>query len=117
MRTEKQIDTPANQDVACQVISPAELWLDTSIEPEQLIELDPLDITHQMVELAEHPELADPLIRDLPPRNFSLKREALERKLARARLREFSLSLCPSGGLSPGVYPPRLGINPGGAKT
>lgn len=47
-------------------IDPAELWLDLSIEPEELIELDPLDISREMVEQAEHPELGDPLLVFLP---------------------------------------------------
>ena len=47
-------------------IDPEELWLDLSIEPEELIELDPLDITDDMVEQAEHPELGDPLLVFLP---------------------------------------------------
>ena len=45
---------------------PEELWLDPDIEAEELINLDPLDITDEIVELAEHPELADPIIRALP---------------------------------------------------
>lgn len=40
-------------------IDPAELWLDQGIEPETLIELDPLDIDTDMEDLAEQPELAD----------------------------------------------------------
>lgn len=47
-------------------IDPEELWLDMSIEPEELIELDPLDVTDDMVEQAEHPELGDPLLVFLP---------------------------------------------------
>ena len=47
-------------------IDPEELWLDLAIEPEELIELDPLDITDDMVEQAEHPELGDPLLVFLP---------------------------------------------------
>lgn len=44
-----------------------ELWLDLSIEPEQLIRLDPLDITREMVAQAEHLELTDFFLRRLPP--------------------------------------------------
>jgi|GEM_PF-6983349 len=45
---------------------PEELWLDPDVEPEDLIHLDPLDITDEIVELAEHPELGHPIIRALP---------------------------------------------------
>ena len=45
---------------------PEELWLDQDIEPEELIRIDPLDITDMMVEVAENPELADPVLRRLP---------------------------------------------------
>jgi hypothetical protein len=47
-------------------LDPEELWLDQDITPEALIELDPLDISRLMVELAEHPELANPVLRKLP---------------------------------------------------
>jgi hypothetical protein len=43
-------------------IDPAELWLDQDIEPEALIELDPLDIDADMVDDAEQPEVGDPLL-------------------------------------------------------
>ena len=45
---------------------PEELWLDPDIEPEDLVRFDPLDITDEIVELAEHPELANPIIKALP---------------------------------------------------
>ena len=45
---------------------PEELWLNIDIEPEELIRLDPLDITRRMVEHAEQPELANPVLRRLP---------------------------------------------------
>ena len=45
---------------------PEELWLNIDIEPEELIRLDPLDITRRMVEQAEQPELANPVLRRLP---------------------------------------------------
>ena len=46
-------------------IDPAELWLDQDIEPEALIELDPLDIDADMADQAEQPELSDPLLTSL----------------------------------------------------
>jgi len=53
-------------------IDPAELWLDQDIEPEALIELDPLDIEADMVDQAEQPELGDPLLTSLPNRASSV---------------------------------------------
>ena len=61
-------------------IDPALLWNDPDIAPEALLRLDPLDITSGMVERAEQPELADPLIAFLPERSFSLKLEILRRR-------------------------------------
>ncbi len=49
-------------------LDPGELWLDQDIEPEQLVKLDPLEITDEIVRLAKFPELADPLIAFLPPK-------------------------------------------------
>jgi len=45
------------------VFDPAELWNDSSMDELLLMKLDPLPITRQMEEIAEHPELANPLIR------------------------------------------------------
>ena len=56
-------DAGANSRIA---FDPEELWLDQDIEPEELIRIDPLDITDMMVEVAENPELADPVLRRLP---------------------------------------------------
>jgi hypothetical protein len=56
-------NTGANSRIA---FDPEELWLDQDIEPEELIRIDPLDITDMMVEVAENPELADPVLRRLP---------------------------------------------------
>jgi hypothetical protein len=53
------------------------LWLDETIAPEDLIRLDPLDIPLDWVDQAEQPELADFAMRNLRPRNFSLR--ALDR--------------------------------------
>ena len=85
---ERQIRVQVERATARKSIDPEELWLDQDIAPEELIELDPLDITYRMVKLAERPELADPILRDLPRRKFSLRREALELKLMKAELQE-----------------------------
>ena len=53
MRTENQIDVE-------------KLWLDQTTTEEELLDLDPMEVTQEVVELAEHPELADPVIRALP---------------------------------------------------
>lgn len=58
-------------------IDPESLWLDLDVAPEELIRLDPLDITCDMVDMAEQPELADLTMRNLRPRNSSLR--ALDR--------------------------------------
>jgi hypothetical protein len=58
-------------------VDPEALWLDLDVAPEELIRLDPLDITCDMVDMAEQPELADFTMRNLRPRNCSLR--ALER--------------------------------------
>ena len=63
----KTVCTADSADAISRIrIDPEELWLDQDIEPEELIRLDPLDITDQMVELAEHPELIDPVLLHLP---------------------------------------------------
>jgi len=46
---------------------PEDLWLDPDIEPGDLIRLDRLAITEDIVEQAEHPELANPYLHKLPP--------------------------------------------------
>ena len=58
----------------------SEMWLDVDIDPIQLIRRDLLDVTPELVDWAEQPELADPLIGLLPERNFNLKTEVLLRK-------------------------------------
>jgi hypothetical protein len=80
MRTEQNKTKGANGSEDA-VVDPEQLWLDQSIEPEELVQLDPLDITGEMVEQAEQPELADWTVRRLRPRSFSLGREAAEREL------------------------------------
>lgn len=64
-------------------IDPEALWLNPDIEPEELIQLDPLDITSKMVAQAEAPELADQLITGLPYIRFSIKRENAFLKLVK----------------------------------
>lgn len=64
-------------------IDPESLWLNEDIEPEELIQLDPLDITSEMEAQAERPELADPLIAGLRYIRFSIKRENAFLKLVR----------------------------------
>ena len=49
-------------------IDPAKLWLEDDIEPEDLIELDPLGIDEDMVDEAEKPEIGDPLLCSLSKR-------------------------------------------------
>ena len=48
-----------------------ELWLDPDVSGEALIELDPLDITRDMVEMAERLELTNFAIHGLPERSRS----------------------------------------------
>ena len=57
MRTEKEIRTHKKGDAA--PTRPEELWLDPDIPPEHLIRLDPLDITEEIVQKAQQPELAN----------------------------------------------------------
>jgi len=85
---------------------PEELWLDQSIEPEELVRIDPLDITSDMVEVAEHPELADGLLRGLPERGFSLRGEALFRERIRRQLKAGQRSVA-RGGCAPA---PRVAV-------
>ena len=67
-------------------IDPAELWLDDTIEPEALIDLDPLDIDAEMVEQAEQPELADPLLAGLRARPLRKRRAQAKDSDARQKL-------------------------------
>ena len=69
-------------------IDPAELWLDDSIEPEALIDLDPLDIDAEMVEQAEQPELADPLLVSLRERPTTVWSEEAWLKQHRAQAKD-----------------------------
>lgn len=69
-------------------IDPEELWLDQDISPEELIQLDPLDITSEMIELAENPELSDPNLSELSSRQCSQRLWHLIMKMVRQRRRE-----------------------------
>ena len=66
---------------------PEALWLDQGIEPEEFIARDPLDITPEMVDEAEQPELADYGLYSLPPRKTSPRSEAIAHKRMQAELR------------------------------
>ena len=65
MRTEQQDETCGEPHAAPDDVEG--LWLDPDVEPEELPRLDPLDITREMVEQAEQPELSDFYLRRLPP--------------------------------------------------
>lgn len=73
---------------AQRIIDPAELWLDQDISPEMLIKLDPLDIDHEMVEQAEQPELADPLLTGLSDTASTLRAERVWLKMLWAQPRD-----------------------------
>ena len=45
---------------------PGELWMDESINPDVLVRIDRLEVSPEMVRVAEHPELANPWINQLP---------------------------------------------------
>ena len=51
-------------------IDPEALWLDESVEAEDLIRLDPLDVA-ELEAFIEQPELADENIQSLPGRGYS----------------------------------------------
>jgi len=69
------------------VEDPEALWLNPDIEPEELIARDPLDITPEMVDEAEQPELGDYNLYSLPPRRTSPRFEAVAHKQMKAELR------------------------------
>ena len=51
-------------------VDPEALWLDETVEAEDLIRLDPLDVA-ELEAFSEQPELADFNIRNLPSRAYS----------------------------------------------
>ena len=74
MKTEQQTNISRDdRQAAQQVIRLEDLWLDTSIPEENLIEVDPLDIDDRMVEEAENPELEDLVIGRLPKQAWEFK--------------------------------------------
>jgi hypothetical protein len=79
-------------------MDPEELWLDQDIQPHRLVRLDPLDITAEMVEQAEHPELGDFTLRTLPVRAFSLRLEVLLRHVMKEELRSKRNAAPPANG-------------------
>lgn len=96
-----RIETLHDKDRTAEEIDPETLWLDETITPEELISLDPLEITSEMTETAEQPENGDFLMATLPPRRFSLRREAAERRLRQQALSEtFTKSWLGSMGLA-----------------
>ena len=86
IRVQVQRAVPVNVD-------PESLWFDDTVEPEQLIRLDPLKVTREMEQQAERPELADPILQALPARRFTLRFEALQMKTLRAQLSSDTESL------------------------
>lgn len=61
MRISEQIGTRRTHSIVPHRVDPEELWLDLSIGAEELVHLDRLEVTPEMVEQGEHPELADPV--------------------------------------------------------
>ena len=88
MRTEQRTKKIRVQIISAarEKIDPEALWLSQDIAPEELIARDPLDITPEMVEEAEQPELADFALRRLPERSDSLRLERIRLKLIKAGL-------------------------------
>ena len=86
-RTHKKIRVRLERE-AQEPIDPEALWGNLDIEPEELVRLDPLDITPEMEAQAEQPELADHNLQSLPARRFWLKWELLERKAMKAALQQ-----------------------------
>ena len=86
MKSEMESGTRDESAIARRNIDPGELWLDESITPEELIRLDPLDITPEMVEQAEQPELGDYSLQSLPERASTVRLEAAYLKCRRAEL-------------------------------
>ena len=71
---------------ATKEIDPETLWFDTDIEPESLIEDDPLEISQEIIELAEQPELSDFWLMSLPSRQWGLRAAARELKMMKSEL-------------------------------
>lgn len=68
-------------------IDVTDLWFDWSVSPRDLVRLDPLDVTADMVDEAECPEMADFIMQRLPTRRFSEAAEARWREVRKKRLK------------------------------
>ena len=86
-RTHRKIRVRLERE-AQEPIDPEALWGNPDIEPEELVQVDPLDITPELVEHAEHPELADYNLQSLPVRRFWLSWEHLEWKAMKVALQQ-----------------------------
>ena len=90
MRTEQK-HKKIRVDVITAAQKPAEdpeaLWRNRDIEAEDLVRLDPLDITPEVVAQAERPELADYNLCSLSPRKTTSRFEAMAHKQMKAELR------------------------------
>ena len=78
-----QVITAAQKPVE----DPEALWLDQDIEPEELTACDPLDITPEILDEVEQPELADYNLYSLPPRKTTPRFEAVAHKRMKAERR------------------------------
>ena len=85
---------PRNKPIRIRVLSEMRekvdseaLWLDESVEAEDLIRLDPLDVA-ELEALAEQPELADSNLQSLPGRIYSERLWAMMWRVFRRELQE-----------------------------
>ena len=85
---------PRNKPIRIRVLSEAReeidsgaLWLDDSVEAEDLIRLDPLDVA-ELEAFSEQPELADWNIQSLPGREYSERLWAMMWRVFRRELEE-----------------------------
>ncbi|MCC6699773.1 MAG: hypothetical protein IT365_29390 [Candidatus Hydrogenedentes bacterium] len=68
-------------------IDPGALWLDDSVEAEDLMRLDPLDVA-ELEAQAEQPELADYNLQRLPSRGYSERLWAMMWRVFKRELQE-----------------------------
>lgn len=68
-------------------VDPEALWLDDSVEAEDLMRLDPLDVA-ELEAFSEQPELADVNIQSLPGREYSERLWAMMWRVFRRELQE-----------------------------
>ena len=85
---------PRNKPIRIRVLSEAReeidsgaLWLDDSVEAEDLIRLDPLDVA-ELEAQAEQPELADYNLQRLPSRAYSERLWAMMWRVFKRELQE-----------------------------